>query len=27
VRRVLGGAYHLIPPEEDNPYRPRTAFF
>lgn len=27
VRRVLGGAYHLIPPEGDNPYRPRMAFF
>jgi 8-oxo-dGTP diphosphatase len=27
VRRVLGGAYHLIPTEEDNPYRPRVAFF
>jgi ADP-ribose pyrophosphatase YjhB (NUDIX family) len=27
VRRVLAGAYHLIPPEENNPYRPRVAFF
>ena len=27
VRRVLRGAYHLIPPEENNPYRPRVAFF
>jgi 8-oxo-dGTP diphosphatase len=27
VRRVLAGTYHLIPPEEKNPYRPRIAFF
>jgi ADP-ribose pyrophosphatase YjhB (NUDIX family) len=27
VRRVLGGRYHLIPPEAENPYRPRMAFF
>ena len=27
VRRVLNGEYHLIPPEEINPYRPRVAFF
>jgi hypothetical protein len=24
---VLAGTYHLIPPEEKNPYRPRIAFF
>jgi ADP-ribose pyrophosphatase YjhB (NUDIX family) len=27
VRRVLGGEYHLIPPELGNPYHPRLAFF
>jgi len=27
VRRVLRGEYHVIPPEESNPYRPRVAFF
>jgi ADP-ribose pyrophosphatase YjhB (NUDIX family) len=27
VRRVLSGEYHLIPPEEGNPYQPRAAFF
>jgi ADP-ribose pyrophosphatase YjhB (NUDIX family) len=27
VRRVLGGEYHLIPPESGNPYRPLLAFF
>jgi hypothetical protein len=27
VRRVLRGKYHLIPPELNNPYRPRLAFF
>jgi ADP-ribose pyrophosphatase YjhB (NUDIX family) len=27
VRRVLEGTYHLIPPEPENPYRPRLAFF
>ncbi len=26
VRRVLQGGYHLIPPEADNPFRPRLAF-
>ena len=26
VHRVLAGAYYLIPPEGDNPYRPRVAF-
>ena len=27
VRRVLQGDHRTIPPEPDNPYRPRTAFF
>jgi ADP-ribose pyrophosphatase YjhB (NUDIX family) len=27
VRRVLAGRYRLIPPEPENPYRPRLAFF
>jgi ADP-ribose pyrophosphatase YjhB (NUDIX family) len=27
VRRVLGGEYHIIPPELRNPYYPRLAFF
>ena len=27
VRRVLRGQYRLIPPEAENPYRPRMAFF
>jgi ADP-ribose pyrophosphatase YjhB (NUDIX family) len=27
VRRVLRGKHHLVPPEPDNPYRPRLAFF
>lgn len=27
VRRVLMGEYHVIPPEESNPYQPRVAFF
>lgn len=27
VRRVLRGECSAIPPEPDNPYRPRTAFF
>ena len=27
VRRVLRGEYHVIPPEERNPYQPRVAFF
>jgi 8-oxo-dGTP diphosphatase len=26
VRRVLRGAYHIIPPQPDNPYRPHSAF-
>jgi ADP-ribose pyrophosphatase YjhB (NUDIX family) len=27
VRRVLGGEYHIIPPELGNPYYPQLAFF
>jgi len=27
VRRVMGGAYCLIPPEPGNPYHPNLAFF
>ena len=26
VHRVLHGNYHIIPPEADNPYRPRISF-
>ena len=26
IRRVFMGQHHLIPPEEENPYRPKTAF-
>ncbi|HEY44482.1 MAG TPA: NUDIX hydrolase [Anaerolineae bacterium] len=27
VRRILGGEYHLIPPEPMNPYQPLSAYF
>lgn len=27
VRRVLHGEYRVLPPEPDNPYQPRLAFF